>query len=94
VSDDGVGVGSAARRGGLINLGERARRHGGNFVVRSASGRGTHLVWTASLVAESDSSSSLDGDDGDGPIDEVLIRTGIVAGQALSASSLDADGDI
>jgi signal transduction histidine kinase len=94
VSDDGVGVGSPARRGGLINLGERARRHGGNFVVRSAPGRGTHLVWTASLVAESDSSSSLDGDDGDGPIDEVLIRTGIVAGQALSASSLDADGDV
>jgi signal transduction histidine kinase len=94
VSDDGVGLGNAARRSGLNNLAERARRHGGNFIVRSTPGAGTHLVWTASLVDDSASSSVLDRDDGDRAIGEVLIRAGVVAGEPLGGTSLDADGDI
>jgi signal transduction histidine kinase len=93
VSDDGVGVGNSVRRSGLINLAERARQHGGNFVVRSAPGRGTHVVWTASLVGDP-SPSLLDGDDGDRAISEVLIRAGVVAGEAVGRAPLDADGDV
>ena len=49
VRDDGIGIGAAERRSGLINLYERARRHGGTCRVSPAPGGGTALEWTARL---------------------------------------------
>ncbi|MFC3505377.1 GAF domain-containing protein [Micromonospora krabiensis] len=47
VTDDGVGCDPAAARGGLVNLRERAERHGGVFEVRPANPQGTELRWSA-----------------------------------------------
>ncbi|WP_405103905.1 GAF domain-containing protein [Micromonospora sp. NBC_01412] len=49
VTDDGRGCDPAAARGGLVNLRERAERHGGEFAVRPAIPRGTELHWTVPL---------------------------------------------
>jgi len=49
VRDDGVGIGPAERRSGLINLYERARRHGGACRVSPAPGGGTSVEWSARL---------------------------------------------
>jgi signal transduction histidine kinase len=49
VTDDGVGCDPAAARGGLVNLRERAERHGGEFEVRRAEPRGTELRWRVPL---------------------------------------------
>ncbi|WP_320064949.1 GAF domain-containing sensor histidine kinase [Micromonospora sp. RTGN7] len=49
VTDDGRGCDPAAARGGLINLRERAERHGGEFAVRPAPSRGTELHWAVPL---------------------------------------------
>ncbi|MFV2104354.1 GAF domain-containing protein [Micromonospora sp. LOL_024] len=49
VTDDGVGCDPAAARGGLVNLRERAERHGGTFGVRPAEPHGTELHWSAPL---------------------------------------------
>lgn len=49
VTDDGVGVGSSARRSGRANLLRRAEQLGGRFSVTSpdpATGLGTRLRWT------------------------------------------------
>jgi signal transduction histidine kinase len=50
VRDDGRGCGDAAEHGGLINMRERARRHGGTFSVRpTQSGQaqpGTTVEWS------------------------------------------------
>ena len=49
VTDNGVGCDPAAARGGLINLRERAERHGGAFEVRPTEPRGTQLHWSIPL---------------------------------------------
>ncbi len=49
VTDDGVGIGSSARRSGRANLLQRAEQFGGHFSVTSpdpATGLGTRLSWT------------------------------------------------
>ncbi|NJP33394.1 sensor histidine kinase [Micromonospora thermarum] len=49
VTDDGVGCDPAAARGGLVNLRERAERHGGTFEVRPVAPHGTRLHWCVPL---------------------------------------------
>ncbi|WP_407940007.1 sensor histidine kinase [Micromonospora tarapacensis] len=49
VTDDGVGCDPAAARGGLVNLRERAERHGGGFEIRPAEPHGTELHWSVPL---------------------------------------------
>ncbi|MBL6274578.1 GAF domain-containing sensor histidine kinase [Micromonospora fiedleri] len=49
VTDNGVGCDPAAARGGLINLRERAERHGGVFEVHPTEPRGTQLHWSIPL---------------------------------------------
>ncbi|MEV2241202.1 GAF domain-containing sensor histidine kinase [Micromonospora sp. NPDC049891] len=49
VTDNGVGCDPAAARGGLVNLRERAERHGGTFEVRAAEPHGTELHWSVPL---------------------------------------------
>lgn len=49
VTDDGVGCDPAAARGGLVNLRERAERHGGEFEVRRVHPHGTQLCWSVPL---------------------------------------------
>ncbi|MGC5022995.1 GAF domain-containing protein [Micromonospora sp. DT47] len=49
VADDGKGCDPAAARGGLVNLRERAARHGGEFEVRPVSPHGTELYWSVPL---------------------------------------------
>ncbi|WP_199509351.1 sensor histidine kinase [Nucisporomicrobium flavum] len=49
VEDDGVGTDPAAARGGLVNMGERARDLGGVFEVTPATGGGTVVTWRAPL---------------------------------------------
>ncbi|MEV1145317.1 GAF domain-containing protein [Micromonospora sp. NPDC049799] len=51
VTDDGVGCDPAAARGGLVNLRERAERHGGTFEVRAVAPHGTRLHWSVPLAA-------------------------------------------
>ncbi|MEV1331613.1 GAF domain-containing sensor histidine kinase [Micromonospora costi] len=51
VTDDGVGCDPAAARGGLVNLRERAERHGGAFALSPAHPHGTTLHWQAPLNA-------------------------------------------
>jgi signal transduction histidine kinase len=48
VRDDGVGV-TAAERGGLVNMRERAARRAGTFEIVSAEPTGTILTWTVPL---------------------------------------------
>lgn len=52
VYDDGAGLPpKLARRSGLDNLAERARRHGGTFTAaRDASGVGTRMIWSIPLT--------------------------------------------
>ncbi|WP_420883985.1 GAF domain-containing protein [Micromonospora sp. CPCC 205547] len=49
VTDDGKGCDPAAARGGLVNLRERAERHGGEFEVRPVHPHGTELSWCVPL---------------------------------------------
>ncbi|MFC4021952.1 GAF domain-containing protein [Micromonospora sp. GCM10011542] len=49
VTDDGVGCDPAAARSGLVNLRERAERHGGTCTIRPARPRGTELRWCVPL---------------------------------------------
>ncbi|RIV35606.1 sensor histidine kinase [Micromonospora radicis] len=49
VTDNGVGCDPAKARGGLVNLRERAERHGGTFEVRPAEPQGTELSWSIPL---------------------------------------------
>ncbi|MFC7619425.1 GAF domain-containing sensor histidine kinase [Microlunatus sp. GCM10028923] len=50
VSDNGVGPGSGERRSGLLNLEERAIRHGGTFRVEPGADGGTTAVWFVPLA--------------------------------------------
>jgi signal transduction histidine kinase len=45
VEDDGVGIDPALARGGLVNMGERARDLGGTFEAGPRAAGGTMLVW-------------------------------------------------
>ncbi|HEX5596731.1 MAG TPA: GAF domain-containing sensor histidine kinase [Micromonosporaceae bacterium] len=49
VSDDGVGTGPAAARGGLVNMRERAELHGGSFELLPGQPSGTVVRWSAPL---------------------------------------------
>ncbi|MFJ3641055.1 GAF domain-containing protein [Streptomyces sp. NPDC090108] len=49
VLDDGVGIAPGARRGGLLNMAERAEKLGGRLDVTSADGAGTELRWRVPL---------------------------------------------
>ncbi|MFF4217056.1 sensor histidine kinase [Streptomyces nondiastaticus] len=49
VTDDGVGVGSAPRRGGLANMRSRAELHDGRLEVETPEGGGTRIVWSVPL---------------------------------------------
>ena len=49
VADDGVGTDPAAARGGLVNMRERAERHGGHFAVRPGEPTGTVVHWSVPL---------------------------------------------
>lgn len=49
VSDDGVGTDPAAARGGLINMRERAERHGGDFELSRRQPTGTVVRWSVPL---------------------------------------------
>jgi signal transduction histidine kinase len=52
MTDDGVGLGPGSGTGnGLTNLRSRARRNGGEFVLRSGDGNGTTLLWSAPWAA-------------------------------------------
>ncbi|WP_422774761.1 GAF domain-containing protein [Plantactinospora sp. WMMC1484] len=49
VTDDGVGTDPAQARSGLVNLRERAERHGGTFEIGRTEPTGTALVWRVPL---------------------------------------------
>jgi signal transduction histidine kinase len=49
VADDGVGIAGHTHRGGLVNLRERAERHGGELVVTTGEPHGTALRWSVPL---------------------------------------------
>ncbi|MDT4941124.1 MAG: hypothetical protein QOJ34_1213 [Pseudonocardiales bacterium] len=49
VIDDGRGFGEPARTSGLEHMRRRAARHGGELVIATAAGGGTHLCWTVPL---------------------------------------------
>jgi signal transduction histidine kinase len=49
VTDNGVGLPEGGRRSGLVNLEERAKRHGGSLTVDSRPGGGTRLLWQVPL---------------------------------------------
>lgn len=49
VADDGVGIAGHTHRGGLVNLRERAERHGGELVVTAGEPHGTVLRWSVPL---------------------------------------------
>ena len=95
VADDGVGFADPDRRSGLVNLSERALRHGGRCVVRRSSDGGTEVIWTASLFGDpAGLAESLDADDADRPVHDELIRSGVVTRQPRGRHSLDLDGDV
>jgi signal transduction histidine kinase len=49
VADDGVGIAGHTPRGGLVNLRERAERHGGELLVTAGEPHGTALRWSVPL---------------------------------------------
>ena len=51
ITDDGVGMPAEVVESGLANMRQRARRHGGEFHVRSGSGEGTAVEWRVPLQA-------------------------------------------
>jgi signal transduction histidine kinase len=54
VRDNGTGIAELARRSGLHNLDERARKLNGSLRVGNATGGGTELVWQAPLATAAD----------------------------------------
>ena len=50
VTDDGIGVPSHSRRGGLANLAQRAASRGGTLRLSTAEPTGTRLVWEVPLT--------------------------------------------
>lgn len=49
IQDDGIGPAGSAERGGLVNLRQRADRHGGSFAVRAGEPTGTLVEWSVPL---------------------------------------------
>ena len=49
VIDNGIGIGPATRRSGLLNLANRAEELGGEMQVTAAEGGGTELEWRVPL---------------------------------------------
>ncbi|HEX7745208.1 MAG TPA: GAF domain-containing sensor histidine kinase [Micromonosporaceae bacterium] len=49
VADDGVGTDPGRARSGLVNMGERAKAHGGEFTVQPGQPRGTVICWSVPL---------------------------------------------
>jgi signal transduction histidine kinase len=49
ITDNGRGMGTAARSSGLASMRRRAGRHGGTFLLTAPAGGGTRLTWTASV---------------------------------------------
>ncbi|MBC9956645.1 GAF domain-containing sensor histidine kinase [Yimella sp. cx-51] len=49
VQDDGIGLGEATRRSGLLNISERAQRHGGAASASSPGSGGTQVLWKVPL---------------------------------------------
>jgi signal transduction histidine kinase len=93
VADNGVGFADPERRSGLVNLSERALRHGGRCSVRRVPNGGTELIWTASLFGEAEPSAA-HRDDVDRPVDDELIGSGVMARESRGRHSLDLDGDV
>lgn len=54
VTDDGVGIGTPARRSGLANAEQRAERFGGYLEVTSPPSGGTRLTWVVPLTTMDD----------------------------------------
>ena len=54
VSDDGIGPAGIRERGGLVNLRERADRHGGSFTVGPADPTGTVVEWRVPIRPPAD----------------------------------------
>jgi signal transduction histidine kinase len=52
VRDDGRGMGEEILEGGLANLRQRARIHGGRLRVQSRPGAGTTVTWRVPLDRE------------------------------------------
>jgi signal transduction histidine kinase len=52
VSDNGIGLPEGGRRSGLVNLEERAAKHGGTLETDIPPGGGTRLVWRAPLPTD------------------------------------------
>ncbi|WP_236652002.1 sensor histidine kinase [Streptacidiphilus neutrinimicus] len=52
VADNGVGLPEGGRRSGLVNLEERAAKHGGTLLLDTTPGGGTRLTWRAPLRLE------------------------------------------
>lgn len=50
VEDDGIGADPARARGGVINMGERARDLGGTFEIGPGPAGGTRLLWQVPLT--------------------------------------------
>jgi len=50
VEDDGVGTDPSLARGGIVNMGERARDLGGTFEIGPGADGGTVLVWRVPLA--------------------------------------------
>jgi signal transduction histidine kinase len=96
VNDDGIGFTDPARRSGLVNLSERALKHGGQCVVRRGPEGGTELIWTASLFGAESAPERLllDGDDADRSIYQELVRSRVMTGETGSGDALDLDGDV
>ena len=51
ISDNGDGIGSPTRSSGLSNMRLRAQTHHGDLTISEGPGGGTHLHWTARVVA-------------------------------------------
>jgi len=47
ITDNGCGLGTPARSGGLSSMRRRAERNGGTFQLTTPAHGGTHLAWTA-----------------------------------------------
>jgi signal transduction histidine kinase len=93
IADDGVGFADPQRRSGLVNLSERALRHGGRCIVRRAPDGGTEVIWTASLFGES-GGSAVNSNDAHRPVRDELVRSGVVTRQAGGRDPFDLDGDV
>jgi len=51
ITDDGCGLGTPVRSSGLASMRRRAERNGGTFQLTTPAAGGTHLTWTARVLA-------------------------------------------